>query len=432
MRRPSRELIEKLYIHDKRPSTEIAQILGAHFSTVLSWVRHYGLPVRGSSNFKGLRHPEPDELRKLYVDEMKNTHEIARLFRTNPRTVGLWLRKNQIPVRTSRQSRLKNRVLPSRNGLQKAYLDEKLSIRIMAKRYGVSEQAILTSMNHAGIPRRSLSDARKTAYATGRAKPNAAGEQLWKHNPFKGKRLPEAVKQKMIATKRRLHAEGKIGIWNRGLTKMDDERILRSSERLSALRRGKAPWNKQAVPPKADLMKLYVDERRTMPEIAEFYNSNAGTVSDWLKSYGIPARRSRYGTVRGKSSYLTCEDGHRVRSSYERVVCNWLTRNNIPHEIEPHISRQRKFRADFKIIGQDIYIEVLGLKGKEDYDKRSLEKQNEAGAEYARKTEDRRSRGEPWSGRPMTIHHVAPKQGRITEIMLEKELGYLTTRTRPH
>lgn len=48
-------------------------------------------------------------------------------------------------------------------------------------------------------------------------------------------------------------------------------------------------WNKE-VDMKQILKRLYIDEKRTIYEVSKILKVSQGTVSGWLKHYGIPAR----------------------------------------------------------------------------------------------------------------------------------------------
>lgn len=57
---------------------------------------------------------------------------------------------------------------------------------------------------------------------------------------------------------------------------------------------------------------------------------------------------------------LAAIDGHIVCSSYELRVCNWLHKNNIPHEYEPcGMFPESRIKADF--LANGFYIEVWGM-----------------------------------------------------------------------
>lgn len=72
------------------------------------------------------------------------------------------------------------------------------------------------------------------------------------------------------------------------------------------------------------------------------------------------------------------EDGHECHSLDEQLICNWLFKNGIPHEREPHYPAHPIYnkhglrRADWKV--GDTYIEYFGLAGDKAYDLKTDEK----------------------------------------------------------
>lgn len=62
------------------------------------------------------------------------------------------------------------------------------------------------------------------------------------------------------------------------------------------------------------------------------------------------------------------EDGHLCNSISEKIIDDWLYRNNIPHEKEVRYPGKKAFRADWKV--GEYFIEFWGLEGQENYDKK--------------------------------------------------------------
>lgn len=129
---------------------------------------------------------------------------------------------------------------------------------------------------------------------------------------------------------------------------------------------------------------------------------------------------------------MVCEDGHKVKSNFERNVCNWLHKNNIKHEYEPRISDKRWFKADFKV-GR-FYIEILGLKGVDFYDKRFDEKlvhfameQGPKGLVYCN-VEDinkyKKAIEPPYENVPVVLLLI-PKKHKLSTEEIGKLLGFL-------
>ena len=135
---------------------------------------------------------------------------------------------------------------------------------------------------------------------------------------------------------------------------------------------GRTPHNKLPIPLKQKLKDLYKIENRDAREIAEIYGTNMNTVLHWLKYYNIERRSSLY----GYNQKIFCRAGHRVDSVGERKIADFLFENGIIYVHNKVISKKDKIlkRYDFFLPDFDIYIEYLGLKGKDFYDKKTEEK----------------------------------------------------------
>ena len=112
------------------------------------------------------------------------------------------------------------------------------------------------------------------------------------------------------------------------------------------------------------LKKLVLNEKLTQLEIAEIANTSSEVIATRMKKLGLPVLNKRYGSHKR----VICNDGHKADSQYERKVDDWLSGQNIPHEIHQKIIIGRNFTADFKV--GKFYIEVLGLWGEKDYEKK--------------------------------------------------------------
>jgi hypothetical protein len=136
-----------------------------------------------------------DMLRDLYVDQRKTTVEIAEVLGyASSQTVSNKLKKFGIPLRQGRDAQLP--VEFSKALLYKLYINEELSVSLIAQRLQVSEESVRRMLVGYGIPRRP-----KTAKFGG-----------WN----KGIPLP-ASQREAISEKRTLaYATGELTHWNQG------------------------------------------------------------------------------------------------------------------------------------------------------------------------------------------------------------------------
>jgi len=114
---------------------------------------------------------------------------------------------------------------------------------------------------------------------------------------------------------------------------------------------------------------LYEAENMGTDAIGKLFKVSSTYISKLLNKMQISLRKSGYPNV----SHYTAKDGHRVKSSLELQVDDWLFAHNIPHQYEGQIG-DTNLRTDF-IVGST-YIEIWGITGHQAYEdkrKRKLE-----------------------------------------------------------
>lgn len=107
------------------------------------------------------------------------------------------------------------------------------------------------------------------------------------------------------------------------------------------------------LPPADQLAELY-NEGLSLEEIGARFGVTRLPVVARMKAAGIPIKPDGW-----SSSRIVCTDGHRVRSTYEVRVCEWLTSHAIAHTYEPSYPFDKRMHADFLASGQ--YIEIWGV-----------------------------------------------------------------------
>lgn len=68
------------------------------------------------------------------------------------------------------------------------------------------------------------------------------------------------------------------------------------------------------------MKQLYVEEKMTIPDMADELNCSTGTISNWLSRHGIDTRWKGPGRTKPYASYLTRSDGVEVWSTEEGNV----------------------------------------------------------------------------------------------------------------
>lgn len=380
--KPVKEKLEILYWQNYWSVSQIAKHYGVDENTIKSYIDQYRIPYRPINQArlpKGFVKPRKEDLEKMYLHEKKSTRQIANIFKVSKRTILNWMDNYGIKRRNSKTAKFEiaGIVLPVKEQLVQDY--NELSLGGVSKKYKVSVQAILTLLKKHDIRRRNLSEARKLALNRNRAVPWNKGLTI--NEPRVAKLIKNLHEQhmakldqarvKLSITQRKQYAEGSRKVWNKGLTKDQDPRIMKSSERLRKLRLGKEPWNKMPIPSKEVLEQKYIFKGMSLSEIAEEFKTNQNTVQRWLKLHGIN-RRLPYSKVKGR---VVGKDGHVLDSSYERAVCDWLLENNIKHECHGFYAKgKRNFKYDFKIDNYT-FIEVKGYIGNSKFSQIYLNKE---------------------------------------------------------
>lgn len=174
------------------------------------------------------------------------------------------------------------------------------------------------------------------------------------------------------------------------------------------------------------LKELYVNQGLSTVELGILYDVSATVISNLLKKHKIELKKPKY----GYKEFLVCKDKHRVKSNFERTVCDWLYFNGIEHEYEPRISNDRYFKADFKI-GR-FYIEILGMMEISAYRNKFEEKimhfsmKEGAGFIYCKGEEIQKYKKlfDTNNNKPIVILLI-PKSHKLTKETINEQLGFL-------
>ncbi len=159
----------------------------------------------------------------------------------------------------------------------------------------------------------------------------------WGNNPnFK------ELKQKSADTQRKLYQEGKLTIWNKGLT-IEDERVKNNIEKVLA-----SPDRGKKISEKLKGKKTSEETKQKLRE-------------SQIISWSNPEKRERQSH---KRMLYIMKNGFTVKSKLEETFINILYENfnMVEHEhfIRQYYVREIKGLFDFKIANKKIFIEVDG------------------------------------------------------------------------
>ncbi|WP_339183321.1 hypothetical protein [Oceanobacillus sp. FSL W7-1293] len=224
------------------------------------------------------------------------------------------------------------------------YVIKRLSSIEIANKYNTSKKNILAALTRYGINRRTASETRMPEgyKPPSKEKINDLYWNQWLSYEEIGKALnvdPTNIPRwlKLYGLTTRTHAETRLG-------------------------------KHFKEPTKGELIELYVNQELPTTEIGKILGCGGGAVSRRLYDFGIEVKSNLFN---GKS-LLECDDGHMVKSYYEKSFDNLLSRNGIEHEYEPRLPFDKRYSSDFLI--DDVYVEIWGVQNNKKYNERRVKK----------------------------------------------------------
>lgn len=233
---------------------------------------------------------------------------------------------------------------PDSETLRKLYLDDMLTTRGIAPMFGVDRVTVGRWLDAYGIPKR----------PSGRGLAN------------RGIEAPSAGDLERLLHIEHIGYDGVAALYD-----VDRSAVLQWCKRLGVRR--PTIWETRRAgqepqwPSDSELAIRYQRGDR-VEEMAAEIGVSRPLVIGRLRGLGVEIRRD--GWDGGKRFNGT--DGHLLRSTYERRVCDWLSDHGVPHSVEPVLPWDRRGRADFLANGW--YIEVWGVQGSRSYAERRARK----------------------------------------------------------
>ena len=154
--KPSKMELEDLYLKDKLSYRELAKKFLVNGSTIGEWLKSYNLPIRrfGEGRIpKGVIKPKREELENLYVTQKLSVMKIAKKIGVAEDTIKHWIINYGLEYKA--KGHRKKLIGITKNDLIQLYSIQKFSTRQIAKRYNVSKTVILYWLKKYDIPLRS-------------------------------------------------------------------------------------------------------------------------------------------------------------------------------------------------------------------------------------------------------------------------------------
>ena len=192
--------------------------------------------------------------------------------------------------------------------------------------------------------------------------PQSSGHKPWNEGKTHSEKTKQKIREARANQDMTTHGMSIKNWWIQ--LKADPERYAAYIAKLKNRKvwnKGKAGW--MSLEGRANINK----NRRGKPNLYALGKKRPDITGESHYNYGKPAVK---GTGRGKGSY--CLKGHWVRSTWERAVADWLFTHEIAYGYEPclfDLGGGVRYRPDFHILDNDVWIEVKGFSTPRDQEK---------------------------------------------------------------
>lgn len=244
-----KDVLERLYVEERRSAPDIARDLGVKPNVVYSRLREYGIARRTRRIDLPVK-----VLEQKYLAEKKTAAQIAKELGVDAALVTTNLHRAGIPVRPTNS---RPRIIIPKEDLVRMYQKEGLTTSDIGRKLGCDPKLVWRRLKKYGIPRRNSGTVSRTI-------------------------LTKEALQRMYVDERKSAA-----MIARAMG-CSDGTVLNRLKEYGFEIRGR---NLGDVITREDLQRLYVDEGRSMKEIATMYKCHVGTMHAYRRKFGIPKRR---------------------------------------------------------------------------------------------------------------------------------------------
>lgn len=218
-------------------------------------------------------------LRQQYIENDKSTYDIAEECACCKTTIRNWLKKYDIQRRESgsvAERRVPDKRLTDVNWLRRRYVEEKASANDIAEQCDCVRQTVLRWLRRHGIDVRGRGDVERRVPD----KRLLDAEWLQEQHREKKKLVTEIAEDCGCGT----------DTVYKYLDKHDIPLLGRARSRIPDARLADAEW----------LREKYINEQKSLPDIADECSCDATTVRQWLLRHGLETRKPGYGSLSGE------------------------------------------------------------------------------------------------------------------------------------
>lgn len=229
-KKPSKEILEDLYIKRSWDTKKIAQRYQRGRGTIYVWLREYGIPrhIVSTKRPRSLGRLSKEVLYNEYVENKKTIEEISKIHLAGKTTIRRWLKEYGIQLRTASEELLKNRRLPIREELEELYINKQISMKRIAEMYKTGTRIIKRLLKNFEIPVRNSEDALSLAALKGKKVPSEG--ELVELYFNKGKSIDEIAKAYGISKMPILRLFKKYNLKTRTLKQANKLRIKKEKQ----------------------------------------------------------------------------------------------------------------------------------------------------------------------------------------------------------
>jgi len=300
IRKIKKSVLQKLYVKDVKSLKEVAELLSCSLSTVANRCRQYGIEIRGIKRVKGL---EKSILQKLYVEEKKSTTEIARMYECSSKTVqmrcseyGIKLRSKSRAIKQLNKSALQRLYVRKGKSLEeigRMFSLHPYTVRMKCEQYGIEikDHRIVEGLTESLLQKWYVKEGKSTREIAKTIGCSREPIRL-KCKQFGIPLRPFARKSVVIdkPTLHRLYIEEKKTVTEvASIFNCSTPTILRKARNYDIKLRPRGGKKKLDID-KSTLRRLYVEEGKSMPEVAKIFDCSVSVISQRFKQFGLKKR----------------------------------------------------------------------------------------------------------------------------------------------
>jgi len=270
------EKIGKMYVEDKKSAYEIAEELGISSFKVYNALNNLGVKIRSKSEARIILKSSPEiterseKIVKMYVEDKKSANQIARELGMTTENVIYYLEKLGIERRSKKEAvtLAKNppEAIERAEKISKMYVEDGKSAIKIADELGMSTSTVIYILNSYGVGRRTRVERVKLAREANGT--NERAEKISKMYVEEGKSVRKIADELGISAGSVQYDLRTLGVQMRPRHKISNSAGTRSGDL------------------RANIERMYIDERKTMPEIAAALKITLNKVKDIVCKIG--------------------------------------------------------------------------------------------------------------------------------------------------